>query len=51
MKDLLGKEHYSYKIHTSLMQSSAPSSIDNPPIWIPPKQAVSDFLFGNTGLL
>ena len=32
MKDLVSKEHYSYKIHTLLMESSAyPSSIDNSP--------------------
>ena len=30
MKDLLSNEHYSYKIHTLLMNRSAyPSSIDN----------------------
>ena len=30
MKDMLSKEHYCYKIHTSLMESSAPPSIDSP---------------------
>ena len=33
MEDLLSKEHYCHKIHTSLMESSTPSpTIDNPPI-------------------
>ena len=41
MKDLLSKEHYYYKIDTSLIENSTtvlPSSIDNPPpfIWITP---------------
>ena len=39
MKDLLSKNHYCYKIHTSLTKSSAyppPFSIDNPPMWIIP---------------
>ena len=31
MKDLMSKDHYCYKIHTLLMNSSAsPPSIDNP---------------------
>ena len=30
MKDVLSKEHYCYKIHTSLMEDSARPSIDNP---------------------
>ena len=31
MKDLLTKKHYCYKVHTSLMTSSAyPPSVDNP---------------------
>ena len=40
MKDLLSKEHCSYKIHTLLTKSSAcsrpPPSIDNRPIWTTP---------------
>ena len=37
MEDLLSKEHYCYKIHGSLMTSSAyPPSVDNPLYGLPP---------------
>ena len=36
MKDLLTKKHYCYKVHTSLMTSSAyPPSVDNPLYGLP----------------
>ena len=35
MKDLVSIVQYCYKIHT-LMESSAPPSVGNPPIWIIP---------------
>ena len=35
MKELLSKERYYYKIHTSLMKSSAPN-LKTPPIWLTP---------------
>ena len=33
---LLSKGHYCYKIHTSLIESSASSSIDKPPYHLTP---------------
>ena len=37
MKGLLTKKHYCYKVHTSLMTSSAyPPSVDNPLYGLPP---------------
>ena len=37
MKDLLTKRHYCYKVHTSLMTSSAYApSVDNPLYGLPP---------------
>ena len=38
MEDLLSKDHYCYKINTTLMKSNAytVTSIDNHPTWITP---------------